>query len=179
METQGRKRAPAWSTQEMVDLIAVWGVETVQVELRSSSRNLDIYAKISRSMGEKGYTRDMQQCHVKIKELWQAYQKIREANSHSGSAPQTCCFYKELHAILGGDPTTTPKGSVHTSQESWATSGNNEKDIVEEEENGRQPSGGSILPDSQELFKTLKPIPSQDQVVAERDAGEGTLPIRL
>ncbi|XP_053876291.1 uncharacterized protein LOC128832731 [Malaclemys terrapin pileata] len=127
---------------------------------------------------EKGYTRDTQQCHVKIKELRQVYQKTREAKSRSGSAPQTCCFYEELHAILGGDPITTPKRSVYTSQELRATSSNDEEDIVdereEEEEHVRQASGESILPNSQELFLTLKPITSQDQLASEHDAGEGT-----
>ncbi|EMP37863.1 Zinc finger and SCAN domain-containing protein 29 [Chelonia mydas] len=179
METQGRKRAPAWSTQEVVDLIAVWGEQSVQAELRSSRRNIDIYAKIAWGMGEKGYTRDMQKHHVKIKELRQAYQKTREANSHFGSAPQTCHFYEKLHAILGGDPTTTPKHSIDTSQEPQATSSNNKEDIVdeeeeEEEESARQASGGSILSDSQVLFLILEPTPSQDQLAAEHDAGEGT-----
>ncbi|EMP27357.1 hypothetical protein UY3_15511 [Chelonia mydas] len=138
------------------------------------------------SLGEKGFTRDTQQCHMKIKELQQAYKKTREANSHAGSEPQTCCFYEDLHKILGGDPTTIPKHSVDTFQEPRVTSGNNEEDIVdeEEEENLWQASGGSILPDSQELFLTLEPIPSQDQLLAERDAREGTsgqytFPIKL
>lgn len=117
METPGRKRTPTCNTQEVLELIAVWGEESVQAELGSSRRNAEISATITRDMGEKGYTKDTQQCCMKIKERWQAYQKTREANSHSGSAPQTCCFYKELHAILGGDPTTTPKRSVDTYQE--------------------------------------------------------------
>lgn len=37
----------------------------------------------------------------------------------------------------------------------------------------RQASRGSILPDSQEQFLTLEPIPSQDQLVVERGDGEG------
>ncbi|XP_074921728.1 uncharacterized protein LOC142046782 [Chelonoidis abingdonii] len=44
----------------------------------------------------------------------------------------------------------------------------------EEEENGRQVSGGSILPKSQEIFLTLEPCGLQDIMVADRDAGEGT-----
>ncbi|XP_073191453.1 uncharacterized protein [Lepidochelys kempii] len=108
----------------------------------------------------------------------ETYQKTREANSRSGSAPQTCHFYEELHAILGGDTTTTPKHSVDTSQEPQETSSNNEEDIVdkeeEEEENVRQASGGSILPNSQELFLILETIPSQDQLAVECDVGEGT-----
>ncbi|XP_065410821.1 TBC1 domain family member 22A isoform X2 [Chrysemys picta bellii] len=100
-------------------------------------------------------------------------QKSREVNSRSGSTPQTCRFYEELHVILGGDPNATPKCSVDTSQEPWATCSNNEEDTVEEE-NVRQTSGGSILPDSQELFLTLEPIPSEDQLAEEHDSGKGT-----
>ncbi|XP_073196258.1 uncharacterized protein [Lepidochelys kempii] len=76
MESQNRKRAPAWTERE--------------------------------GMKDRGHNRDPKQCLVKLKELRQAYQKTREANGHSGSEPQTCRFYDELHAILGGSATTTP-----------------------------------------------------------------------
>ncbi|EMP32581.1 Zinc finger and SCAN domain-containing protein 20 [Chelonia mydas] len=157
VETQGHKRAPTQNTREVMDLIAVWGEESVQAELQSSRRNADIYAKIAWGMEKKGYIRDTQLCCVKIKELWQVYQKTREVNSRSGSTPQICSFYEELHVILGGDPTTTPKRSLDTSQEPRATSSNNEEDIVdeeeeEEEENVRQASGGSILPTAKNSF---------------------------
>ncbi|XP_074986414.1 uncharacterized protein LOC125640480 isoform X2 [Caretta caretta] len=59
-------------------------------------------------MKDRGHNRDPKQWRVKLKELRQAYQKTREANSRSGSEPQTCHFYDELHAILGGSATTTP-----------------------------------------------------------------------
>ncbi|XP_074818754.1 uncharacterized protein LOC141993225 [Natator depressus] len=59
-------------------------------------------------MKDRGHNRDPKQCRVKLKELRQAYQKTREANGRSGSEPQTCRFYDELHAILGGSATTTP-----------------------------------------------------------------------
>ncbi|XP_039345506.1 zinc finger and SCAN domain-containing protein 29-like [Mauremys reevesii] len=162
-----------------MDLIVVWGEESVQAELQFGRRNADICAKIAQGMGEKGYTRDTQQCCMKIKELRQTYQKTRKANSCSGSEPQTCRFYEELHALLSCDPTTTPKRFMDTSQELLATSGNNKEDTVnekeeEEEEIVSQARGGSILPDSQELFLTLEPIPSQDQLLAECDAREGT-----
>ncbi|XP_077681313.1 uncharacterized protein LOC144269482 [Eretmochelys imbricata] len=90
---------------------------------------------------------------------------------------ETCCFYEELLAILGSDLTSTPKHSMDTSQEPRATSSNNEEDIIDEEgeeENVRQANGGSILPDIQEQFLTLEPIPSQDQLAVEPDAREST-----
>nr|XP_048690106.1 zinc finger and SCAN domain-containing protein 32-like isoform X1 [Caretta caretta] len=108
MESQNRKRAPAWTEREVRDMIAVWGEESVLSELRSSFRNAKTFVKISQGMKDGGHNRDPKQCHVKLKELRQAYQKTREANGRSRSEPQTCRFYDELHAILGGSATTTP-----------------------------------------------------------------------
>ncbi|XP_048720851.2 AP-1 complex subunit sigma-3 isoform X1 [Caretta caretta] len=105
MESQNCKRAPAWTEREVRDLIAVWGEESVLSELRSSFRNAKTFVKISQGMKDRGHNRDLKQCRVKLKELRQAYQKTREANGHSGSEPQTCRFYDELHAILGGSAT--------------------------------------------------------------------------
>ncbi|XP_043375365.1 uncharacterized protein LOC122461143 [Dermochelys coriacea] len=59
-------------------------------------------------MKDRGHNRDPKQCRMKLKELRQAYQKTREANSCSRLEPQTCRFYDEQHAILGGSATTTP-----------------------------------------------------------------------
>ncbi|KAG6933112.1 zinc finger and SCAN domain containing 32, partial [Chelydra serpentina] len=84
------------------------GDETVLAELWSKRRNANTYAKVSKGMQDRGYNRDVQLCRVKIKELRQAYQKTRDANSCSGSEPQTCRFYDELHAILGGAASTDP-----------------------------------------------------------------------
>ncbi|EMP36733.1 hypothetical protein UY3_06129 [Chelonia mydas] len=117
-----RKRVPVWTKRETLDLIAVWGEESVQAKLRSKRRNANIYAKIVQGMVERGYNKDTQQYHMKVKELRQAFQKTKAANSHSGSEPQPCHFYDQLHDILGGDPTTTPPLSVDACKgESHAT----------------------------------------------------------
>ncbi|EMP35343.1 hypothetical protein UY3_07515 [Chelonia mydas] len=50
MESQNRKRAPAWTEREVRDLIAVWGEESVLSELRSSFRNAKTFVKISKGM---------------------------------------------------------------------------------------------------------------------------------
>ncbi|EMP24951.1 Zinc finger and SCAN domain-containing protein 29 [Chelonia mydas] len=113
-QSQIRRSAPAWSKREVLDHIACWGDESVMAELHSKKRNANTYAKVSRAMMERGYSRDTEQCRTKIKDLRQAYQKAREANGCSGSQPQTCRFYHELHTIMGGDATTTPPLSVDT-----------------------------------------------------------------
>ncbi|EMP41749.1 hypothetical protein UY3_00990 [Chelonia mydas] len=69
-------------------------------------------------MRERGHERDALQCGVKVKELWNAYRKAHKANRHSGAAPVTCCFYKELDAILGGNPTSSQKTTMDTSEPS-------------------------------------------------------------
>ncbi|XP_050793795.1 zinc finger and SCAN domain-containing protein 32-like [Gopherus flavomarginatus] len=107
-ESQKCKRAPAWTEQEVQDLITVWGDESILSELHSKRRNAQTFEKISKGMKDRGYNRDPQQSCVKLKELRQVHQKTREANGHCWSGPQTCCFYDELHAILGGAATTTP-----------------------------------------------------------------------
>ncbi|CAM5164066.1 unnamed protein product [Natator depressus] len=63
-------------------------------------------------MLDRGYNRDTQQCRMKVKELRQACQKTMEANGRSGSEPHTCCFYDQLHGILGREPCHYPT-TVH------------------------------------------------------------------
>ncbi|EMP42274.1 hypothetical protein UY3_00434 [Chelonia mydas] len=129
-------------------------------------------------MIDRDYNRDPQQCRVKIKELRQAYQKTKEANGCSGSEPQTCRFYDELHAVLGYAPTTTIPLSMDTCKGGVSRNrdedfGDEEDDNEEEKDSTQQASGETILPDSQELFITLEPIPSQGGL-PDHEAGEGT-----
>ncbi|EMP29729.1 Zinc finger and SCAN domain-containing protein 29 [Chelonia mydas] len=129
-------------------------------ELRSKKRNTNTYAKVSRAMTERGYSRDTEQCHTKIKELRQAYQEAREANRCFGSHPHTCRFYRELHAVMGSDATTTQPLSVDTCKGGVARSEEDEflEDEEEEEEeadSAQGASGESDFPPSQELFLTL------------------------
>ncbi|KAM7175705.1 uncharacterized protein RBU57_001742 isoform 1-T1 [Macrochelys suwanniensis] len=130
-------------------------------------------------MQDRGYNRDAQQCRVKIKELRQAYQRTRDANGHSGSEPQTCRFYDELHAILGGAASTDPPmwyDSVCGSSETTEKHFRGEEDDDNDDQNStqtQQGSGEALFPDSQELFVTLEPVPSEP-TQGVLDAGEGT-----
>ncbi|CAM5158463.1 unnamed protein product [Eretmochelys imbricata] len=157
------------SAQDVLDLIAVWGEESVLSEQRSKRRNAKTFQKISEAMRDTGYSRDATQCRVKLKELRQAYQKTKESNGRSGTEPQTCCFYAELHAILGGAATTTPFRSVDSEDgilssmpEDFAD-GENE----EEEDELKESTQHTVLPDSQDLFITLTEIPSQPNQARE------------
>ncbi|XP_074799303.1 uncharacterized protein LOC141981561 [Natator depressus] len=161
MQSQNRKRAPAWTEWEVLGLSA------------------KIFEKISKGMKDRGYKRDPQQCRVKLKELRQAYQGTREANGRSGSEPQTCHFYDEMHTILGGAPITTPALCVDSinglSRNRDADFGDKEDDDEEEVE-AQQASGETVFPDSQELFFTLDLGPSQptEGGIPDLEGGEGT-----
>ncbi|XP_053885384.1 zinc finger and SCAN domain-containing protein 20-like [Malaclemys terrapin pileata] len=126
------KRAPAWSNGELLDLITVWGEEAVPSQLRSSRRNYDTFGKVSKDMMERGHDRDALQCRIKVKTLRSAYRKAHDTNGRSGAPPTTYRFYKELDAILGVNPTSTPSTTMDTSYPVWGG-----EEEVEEEENGR------------------------------------------
>ncbi|EMP34686.1 Prostaglandin E synthase [Chelonia mydas] len=169
-QSQNRKRAPAWTEWETLNLIAVWGVKSMLSKLCSKRQNAKIFEKISQGMMDRGHNRDPQQCHLKIKELRHAYQKTKEANGRSGSDPQTCRFYDELHAILGGAPTTAPPLYVDSCQ--GGVSHNRDEDFGDEEDD-EEAEDETILSDSQEPFITLEPIPSQPGLL-DHEGREGT-----
>ncbi|XP_065452595.1 SRRM2 protein homolog rsr-2-like [Chrysemys picta bellii] len=180
MQADNRKRAPAWTVREVLDLIAVWGEDSVLAELRSKRRNAKTFEKISKGMMERGHNRDSDQCRVKVKELRQAYQKTKEANGRSGSEPRTCRFYAELHAILGGAATTTPpvivdsgSGIVSSATPEDSADGGEEE---EEEDELAESTQHSVLPNSQDLFLSLTEVPSQASQASTQDSDpmEGT-----
>ncbi|XP_065406617.1 SRRM2 protein homolog rsr-2-like [Chrysemys picta bellii] len=181
MQADNRKRAPAWTVREVLDLIAVWGEDSVLAELHSKRRNAKTFEKISKGMMERGHNRDSEQCRVKVKELRQAYQKTKEANGRSGSEPRTCRFYAELHAILGGAATTTPpvivdSGSGIVSSATPEDSADGGEEDEEDEDELAESTQHSVLPNSQDLFLTLTEVPSQASQASTQDSDpmEGT-----
>ncbi|XP_065452811.1 myb/SANT-like DNA-binding domain-containing protein 2 [Chrysemys picta bellii] len=161
MQSKNRKRAPAWTVREVLDLIAIWGEDSVLAELCSKRRNAKTFEKISKGMMERGHNRDSLQCRVKVKEVRQAYQKTREANGRSGAESQTCRFYAELHAILGGPATTTPPLTVDSEEGVISTMPEDSADGEDEEEELAESTQHSNLPTSQDLFLSLTEVPFQ------------------
>ncbi|XP_065451877.1 uncharacterized protein LOC135983493 [Chrysemys picta bellii] len=118
-----------------------------------------ILEKVSKAMKDRGHNRDAQKCRVKIKELRQAYRKAREANGRSGAESQTCCFYTELHAMLGGAATTTPtvcfdsfNGETRREVGSGYEEDEDEDNVDSSQQQG---SGETSFPNSQDMFITL------------------------
>ncbi|EMP35355.1 hypothetical protein UY3_07527 [Chelonia mydas] len=131
-------------------------------------------------MRDRGYIRDATQCHVKLKELRQAYQKTKESNGHSETEPQTCCFYAELHAILGGAATTTTPLSMDSYDGVLSVMPHDFADGEDEDEEDElgESTQHTVLPDSQDLFITLTEIPSQPNKAGEGTSGECTFKLQ-
>ncbi|EMP29203.1 hypothetical protein UY3_13683 [Chelonia mydas] len=175
------RHSPAWSTPELLDLLSPWGEEAVQSQPHSSHRNIDIYGLIASGMQENGYERDMQPCHANSKELRQAYQKATEASHHSSVVPKTRCFYKELHAILGSDTTSTAKSPMDTSgglEAAVSRFNPNNKVVdkeVELEDSMEQIARSSSGVASQDFFSTLEgSSQSQHSDSGAQGAGEAS-----
>ncbi|XP_074918070.1 uncharacterized protein LOC142046237 [Chelonoidis abingdonii] len=128
-------------------------------------------------MMERGHNRDSLQCRVKVKEVRQAYQKTKETNGRSRAEPQTCCFYAELHAILGGAATTTPPLTVDSKEGVISAmpedSADGEDEEEEEDDELVESTQHSVLPNSQDRFLSLSEVPSQ-LIIPDHEAMEGT-----
>ncbi|XP_050780017.1 zinc finger and SCAN domain-containing protein 20-like [Gopherus flavomarginatus] len=166
------RRAPAWNSSELQDLISVWGEEAVQAQLRSSRRNYDTYGQISQSLLIRGHEQDVLQCRVKIKELHSAYCKAHEGNRRSGAAPTTCRFYKELDAILGCDPTANPRSTMESSEQGEVGEGVEEAESQATGVEGDTPESQEAC--SQELFSSQEEASQSQQreVAGEEEAEE-------
>ena len=65
-----------WSKEETLQLIEIWGDDSVQAQLEGVHRNQDVFTKIAREMSESGFERTFQQCRHKLKKLKSEYIKI-------------------------------------------------------------------------------------------------------
>ena len=136
-QTTATNRGCAWSEDEVKALLAVWGESNVQVELDGAVRNKAVFENISKKMKELGHNRDWQQCRVKIKNMKKSYRDVKDHNSETGRGRKTCKFYKELDAILGHRPATTPAVLLDTGSTSQSSSLSTQEDAAEGETNGK------------------------------------------
>ncbi|XP_060098873.1 myb/SANT-like DNA-binding domain-containing protein 7 [Heteronotia binoei] len=96
-------RGLSWRRHETLDLLAIWGERRIQIALRQSHRNIDLYEEIATEMRSRGHNRTAQECRNKTKALRLEYKKVVGLNAKSGQDRKTCPFYEEIDAILHGD----------------------------------------------------------------------------
>lgn len=118
-------------------------METSFQDFHPRKGNVGVYSWITASLTDKSYeTLDL--IWVKVKELQQAYHKAREQSGCSGVAPHSCCYFKQLDAILGGGPVTSPPHCtpiiVEFGQDSPSISFQESRVADKEEETSQSPS---------------------------------------
>lgn len=101
-------RGNSLQREETVDLLALWGEEKIQRELRQSHRNHEVFAGIAKGMVACGHRRTAEECQSKTKTMHQFYKKCLAHNSLSGRDRITCPFYEELDQILLGRADVRP-----------------------------------------------------------------------
>ena len=96
---RGRKRrAPAWSSAEIVDLIEVWGEASNVHDLRTSHRNAAVYGHMAASLAARGHQRSREQVRCKIKDLRQSYSRA----CLPGADPEACPHFQTLDRLQIG-----------------------------------------------------------------------------
>lgn len=106
MDERTRKkkgRGVAWQLDETRCLLAIWGEQKVQEQLKSSHRNLDTFVAISRAMKRQGFKRSPLECRCKTKVMRRLYKNAVEHNSRPGHSPKRIPYFEELHRILERD----------------------------------------------------------------------------
>ena len=68
----------AWSDDETMKLIELWGEDSIQWLFECSHRNKAVYKKIARDMEAAGYTRSQKQISSKLKKLKYEYRRIKD-----------------------------------------------------------------------------------------------------
>ena len=74
----GNKMA-GWSQEETFSLIAIWGSDSIQGQLKVSKRNKSIFMKVASELSAMGYSRTAEQCREKVKKMKGEYRK-RKSN---------------------------------------------------------------------------------------------------
>ncbi|KAL2102750.1 hypothetical protein ACEWY4_001918 [Coilia grayii] len=93
-----------WSDQETLNLIDIWGKDSIQRSLKDCVHNRHIFNVISKKMLDRGYMRTAEQCHTRIKRLKMSFKQCYENNVNGGERLE-CKFYDQLEKIL------VPEGS--------------------------------------------------------------------
>ncbi|XP_037616507.1 uncharacterized protein zgc:113263 isoform X1 [Sebastes umbrosus] len=85
-----------WSDEETLNLLDIWGKDSVQRALKGCLKNRHIFTQIAQKMAERGYMRTVEQCQTRIKRLKKCFRKKNRAKSKLEYK-----FYEQLKRVLG------------------------------------------------------------------------------
>ncbi|XP_075793232.1 uncharacterized protein LOC142830640 [Pelodiscus sinensis] len=157
---RGRKRrAPAWSSAEIVDLIEVWGEASNVHDLRTSHRNAAVYGRMAASLAARGHQRSREQVRCKIKDLRQSYSRA----CLPGADPEACPHFHALDRILGPHAVPAPRDVIDPGAEGPLL------ETEEEEEGSESQEPAASLPRTRDPRGT-----PQSRSPASSEAGEAS-----
>ncbi|KAK9525675.1 hypothetical protein VZT92_016360 [Zoarces viviparus] len=94
-----------WSDEETLNLLDIWGKDSVQRALKGCLKNRHIFTQIAQKMAERGYVRTVEQCQTRIKRLKKCFRKNNKRNSKLEYK-----FYEQLKRVLGSSaPSAVPE----------------------------------------------------------------------
>lgn len=64
-----------WSDEETLNLLDIWGKDSVQRALKGCLKNRHIFTQIAQKMAERGYMRTVEQCQTRIKRLKKCFRQ--------------------------------------------------------------------------------------------------------
>ena len=128
------KKMAAWTRQETMKLIEVWGRENIHAQLEDCKQNQRVFETIARELQSEGYDRSYQQCREKVNKLKQEY-KIKDKLNKTGESGRkhlkSWDFFDLLDSILGHKPATHPQVVVDTLAEIEDANESNNDDVLE------------------------------------------------
>nr|XP_046235057.1 uncharacterized protein zgc:113263 isoform X4 [Scatophagus argus] len=94
-----------WSDEETLNLLDIWGKDSVQRALKGCLKNRHIFTQIAQKMAERGYMRTVEQCQTRIKRLKKCFRQNIKGNSRLEYK-----IYEQLERILSSSaPSAVPE----------------------------------------------------------------------
>ncbi|KAM9846054.1 uncharacterized protein ACBR49_011020 [Aulostomus maculatus] len=91
-----------WSEEETLNLLDIWGKDSMQRALKGCLKNRHIFTQIAQKMAERGHMRSVEQCQTRIKRLKKLFRQNAKGNSRLEYK-----FYEQLERILGSSASST------------------------------------------------------------------------
>ena len=104
----------AWTKEETLKLVELWGDSEIQLQLEGCKRNQAVFQKIASLLSEAGYERTYQQCRENIKKLRAEYRKVKDSRRKTGEDRKEWEFFDVLDDIIGTKPSTQPPVVIDT-----------------------------------------------------------------
>ena len=107
MSESRKERGTLWGDDEVMALKEIWANEGIQQQLDSCTRKRPTFEKIARRLqGEGEYIRTFAQVRENIKQLKQAYKKVKDSTNKSGNSRKTFKYFESIDKILRDRPIT-------------------------------------------------------------------------